>query len=185
MTEGIHISLPVLFNPFKHHRNYILHALASMSSEAISCLLTAVCNNYIDIYTGTLTPENIGKEVIEILRSKQVLHENDFTHWVSSGNGYRKITLKDRSEWIVRKSDDPERFVHIHPARTGPFSVRFKGSTLKTIYMLQACSAKSQDSPSLEEVNRIRSAISLSPAKQLEDGKGISRCYKKFLISLA
>jgi hypothetical protein len=151
-----------------------------MSSEAITCLLDSVCNNYIDIYTGTLPPESIGEEVIETLRSKQVLHENDFTHWVSSKSGYRQIKLKDGSEWIVRRSDDPERYVHVHPARTGPFSVRFKGSTLKTIYMLKACSAKSQDPPSLEEVNRIRSAISFSPIKQLEHGKGISRCYEKF-----
>jgi hypothetical protein len=180
MTEGIHIFLPVLFNPFKHHRNYILHILKSISSEAITCLLESVCNNYIDIYTGNLTPENIGEEVIKILRSELVLHENDFTHWVSSKSGYRQIKLKDGSEWIVRKSDDPERYVHIHPARTGPFTVRFKGSTLKTIYMLKTCSAKSQDLPSLEEVNRIRSAISLSPIKQLEHDKGISRCYEKF-----
>ncbi|MGV8090528.1 MAG: hypothetical protein AB2L24_01505 [Mangrovibacterium sp.] len=180
MNGGINIPVPVLFNPFKHHRNYIVYALRSLTSESVVNLLESVCNNYSDIYTGTMAPESIGEEVIEILRSKQVFQENDFTRWVSSQRGYRQIKLKDQSEWIVRKSDDPERYVHVHPARTGPFSVRFKGSTLKTIYMLQAESDGFQGLPSLKEVNRVRIKVALSPIKNLDREKGILRCYEKF-----
>jgi hypothetical protein len=178
MNEGNDIPFPVLFNPFKHHRNFILQALGSMDPELIICLLEAVCNNYIDIYTGDMTPDTIGREVIEILQSEQVLVEDEFTNWIKSG--YQQIKLKDQSEWILRKSENSKQYIHIHPARTGSNTIRFKGSTLKTIYMLKANPEGFQNLPSLEDVNRIRSKIALSPVKKLEKNKGIMKCCESF-----
>ena len=130
------IPIPVRFNPFKHHRNYILGILEDDSNEEIINLLDPVCNNYIDIYTGPMTPEAIGNAIIDILKSNQAFQVNDFNGWVASTNGYQQVKLEDRSEWVVRKSNENERYIHIHPTRTGLFTVRFKGSTLKTIYLL-------------------------------------------------
>lgn len=178
MNEENDIPLPVVFNPFKHHKNFILQALSSMDPELITCLLEAVCNNYIDIYTGDMTPETIGREVIEILREEQVLTADEFMNRIKSG--YQQIILKDQSEWILRKGENVNRYIHIHPARTGSNTIRFKGSTLKTIYMLKICYEVVQNVPSLENVNRIRSKIALSPVKKLEQGKGILRCYERF-----
>jgi len=178
MNEGNNIPFPVLFNPFKHHRNFVLETLKTQDMDRITLLLEAVCNNYIDIYTGDLTPRDIGHEITGILEKSQLLQKTDFDRTI--GNGYLQVELKDQSEWIVRKSDNPERYVHVHPARTGSLVIRFKGSTLKTIYMLKACSAASEDLPSLEKVNRIRIGIDLSPVKKLEHDKGLLRCYEKF-----
>lgn len=180
MTGETDIPLPVLFNPFKHHRSYIERVLKEASPGTIISLLEPVCNNYTDIYTGGMTPKAIGNEVIHMLRSKQVLQEDHFTKWIASKNGYQHIKLKDQSEWIVRRSDETDRYIHLHPARTGAHTVRFKGSTLKTIYRLKAGSADFQELPSLEEVNRTRIEIALSPVKKLEPGKGILKCYEKF-----
>jgi hypothetical protein len=177
MNEENHIPLPVLFNPFKHHRNFILQALSSMDTDSIACSLETVCNNYIDIYTGDLTPQDIGNEIIGILETSLLLQKPDFDRRIR--NGYLEVKLKDQSEWIVRKSDNPERYVHIHPARTGAFTVRFKGSTLKTIYLLKTCT-NDQYPVSLESVNRIRSKIELSPVEKLEKGNGILNCAAKF-----
>lgn len=180
MSEETDIPFPVRFNPFKHHRNYILSVLESASPKVIINLLDPVCNNYIDIYTGTMTPEAIGHEVIDILKSKRVFQEDDFTRWVASKNGYRKITLEDRSEWIVRKSNEAERYIHLHPARNGPFTTRFKGSTLKTAYLLKTSFSGSPETLSMEKVNRKRMQIGLSPVKKLDRSKGILNCYEKF-----
>lgn len=69
MADKIEIPLPVRFNPFKHHRNYILSLLDVATAEDIIGMLGTVCNNYIDIYTGAITPENIVNDVVEMLKS--------------------------------------------------------------------------------------------------------------------
>ena len=180
MSLETYIPWPVRFNPFKHHRNYILSILQDASPEEIRTLLDPVCNNYIDIYTGTLTPEAIGNDVVGILKSKQVLLPDDFEKWVSYAKGYRQIKLPDGSEWILRKSNEAERYIHLHPARTGSFCYRFKGSTLKTVFLLKSVSHGVRQMFTLQDVNQIRLQIGLSPVKKLEKGRGILNCYERF-----
>ena len=174
------IRVPVRFNPFKHHRNYILSVLDDTKPEVIIKMLDPLCNNYIDVYTGTLTSDVIAAEVIDVLESNSVFQFDDFTSWVSSKNGYQQIKLKDGSEWIVRKSNDKERYIHIHPTHTGSLSIRFKGSTLKTVYLLKIRLADSTVIPSLDEVNETRMQIGLSPVNKLDRTKGILKCYETF-----
>lgn len=183
MTDETDIPSPIRFNPFKHHRNHILSILESASPEMIVNLLDPVCNNYIDIYTGRMTPESIGNAVIDILKSKQVFLAEDFVQWVDSTNGYQKIQLEDHSEWVVRRSIEAERYIHLHPSREGSCTIRFKGSTLKTVYLLKTDFAHLQEPPSLERVNRVRIQIGLSPVKKLDRNKGILNCYEKFFGS--
>lgn len=180
MAEEDDIPFPVRFNPSKHHRNYMLSLLKSSSPNVISSLPDPICNNCIDIYTGAMTPGAIGHAVISILKSNHVLRTGDFTEWVAKKNGYRQITLEDRSEWIVRKSNESERYIHLHPARTGPLIIRFKGSTLKTVYQMKAQYPDCQVIPSVEMVNRVRLSIGLSPVKKLDRNKGILYCYANF-----
>jgi len=180
MAIDPNIPVPLKFNPVKHHRNYILQTLRGNSTEQIIELLDPICNNYIDIYTGSLTPEEIGRKVLEVLKSKQTLLSANFECWLDATSEYQKITLQDDSEWVLRKSADAERYIHLHPARTGKFSYRFKGSTLKTIFMLKASATALKQPLSLENVNRIRITVGLSPVKKLEKGKGILNCYEKF-----
>ena len=181
MDEDINIPFPIRFNPLKHHRNYLLRLLETASAETIINLLDPVCNNYIDLYTGSLTSNEIGIEVIEILKSLQVFTPDEFAHWVNAHNGYRPINLKDQSEWVVRESNESERYIHLHPSRTGPLFIRFKGSTLKTVCLLRINAPSAKEKPSLNTVNRVRQQIGLSPVKKLEQGKGILHCYEKFL----
>lgn len=180
MTDEADMPLPVRFNPFKHHRNYILSILDSAAPEEVIDLLDSVCNNYIDIYMGMLTPEFIVNGVVDILKSNQVFHFEDFCSWIASKNGYQQIKLEDHSEWIIRKGDIAERYIHIHPTRTGPLTARFKGSTLKTIYMLKTSFAGDDETVLVDNVNRIRRQIGLSPVKKLDKNKGILKCYESF-----
>ena len=183
MADESDIPFPVRFNPFKHHRNFILSILEEVTPEMLTGLLDPVCNNYIDIYTGEMTTEAIGNSVIAFLKSNQVYQVDAFTRWLGSSTGYRQIKLEDHSEWIVRKSNESERYIHLHPARSGSLTIRFKGSTLKTVYLLRAGVAKHGEIPSLEDVNRIRMVIALSPVKKLERNKGILKCFDAFFSS--
>lgn len=184
MAEVSEIPIPIRFNPFKHHRNFILKVLENATPEELVGLLESVCNNYIDIYTGHFTPEKIGKEVIRVLESNRVFQQNEFNHWVDSQSGYRQIELNDKSVWLIRKGLDPDRYIHIHPSRTGRFTVRFKGSTLKTVYLLKINSSNFQERISLENVNQVRKQIGLSPVKKLDRNKGLLNCFDKFFNDL-
>jgi hypothetical protein len=181
MDEENDIESHVRFNPFKHHWNFISGILENASLDLIIRLSDQICNNYTDIYTGEMAPESIENTVVDILKSKKVFYSDDFTRWVASKKGYRKIQLEDRSLWVVRKSSEDERYIHIHPARSGPFSTRFKGSTLKTIYLLKYNFKGVQEIPSLEKVNRIRMQIGLSPVKKLDRNKGLLKCFEQFI----
>ena len=182
MTVNVNIPSPIRFNAFKHHRNYILGLLGSATPELIASLVETVNNNYVDIYYGAMTPEAISYAVIDILKSKKVLQEEAFTPWVETNKGFRHLTLEDQSEWIVRRSveDEKEQYIHLHPARTGPFSIRYKGSTLKTVYLLKANSRVAKATPSLELVNRLRSLAGLSPVKDMRRINAIINCYEEF-----
>jgi hypothetical protein len=173
MDKEIILPFPIRFNPLKHHRKYILRLLENASPEMIADLLDPVCNNYIDLYTGSLTSIEVAQDVIAILKSMQVLDAEKFSSWVEANHGYRKIIISDQSEWVVRAGNEKERFVHLHPSRTGPHSIRFKGSTLKTICLLKINMPESEKAPSLEIVNRVRLQVGLSPINKLEPGKGI------------
>jgi hypothetical protein len=183
MVDENDILFPVHFNTFKHHRDYLLHLLHGSSSNVVIDLLDPVCNNYIDIYTGAMTPREIGDAVVFLLKSKKTLGYEAFTEWVGNNKGYRKIELDDESEWVVRKSNDTERYIHLHPARTGRFSIRFKGSTLKTVYLLKVILKGVRETPSVENVNRARTRASLSPVKRPEPGKGILHCWDEFSLN--
>jgi hypothetical protein len=180
MDKEQEIPFPIRFNVFKHHRNYILETLNGASSELIFDLLDSICNNYIDIYTGMMSPEAIGNAIIAILKSKGTFLKDDFIRWVSLKKGYQQIRLDDQSLWVVRISNESDRYIHIHPARTGPLTLRFKGSTLKTAYKLKTSFEGHIETISMENVNLIRNQIGLSPIKKLERSKGILNCYEKF-----
>jgi hypothetical protein len=171
---------PVLFNAFKHHRNYILDIVRNETPETIIDLLEPLCNNYVDVYTGVMSPTAIAGAVISSLESGHVLLPEDFTGWVTRSRGYRKIVLDDGSEWIIRKSDNARLYIHIHPARSGLFTRRFKGSTLKTVCLLKNIYGNLPEPLSLVKVNHVRARVGLSPIKNLERNKGILNCYAKF-----
>lgn len=180
MNKDYNIPLPVRYHVIKHHRNYILKLLEKLSPEQAASLVESVNNNYIDIYYGSMTPEAIATGVIEVLKPNQVFSEEDFTPWVESNNGYRQITLADQSQWIVRRSNEEHRYIHIHPSRSGACTIRFKGSSLKTVYLLKVNGIHSTNDISLELVNTVRVQAGLSPVKDIERISAIIHCFETF-----
>jgi hypothetical protein len=182
MTTGANFSAPVRFNPTKHHREFMLKILESSGPERIVELLEPLCNNYIDIYTGQLSPEEIVNAITQFLKAGNIFDPDNFLRWIDPKAGYQIVKLDDHSEWVVRKGDEPGYYIHVHPARTGAFTIRFKGSTLKTVFLLRFYKNKECETPSLEQVNQIRAQIGLSPVKKLEYGKGILKCLETFFV---
>ncbi len=180
MIQENDIPLPIRFNAFKHHRNHILQLLNGTSAETLINLMDPLCNNYIDVYTGSLTPTEIGKQIIDRLEQLKVIGNDAFKEWLNRSSGHRLIELDDQSFWIIREGIETNRYIHIHPARTGKYTIRFKGSTLKTVYLLYFDAQEINSPPTVSEINSIRAKIGLSPVKRLEQGKGIMKCYRQF-----
>ncbi|VAW18372.1 hypothetical protein MNBD_BACTEROID01-1253 [hydrothermal vent metagenome] len=175
------IPAPITFNPFKHHKTCILQEINNqqLPDTALLGLLNSIGDNYIDIYTGSFTPKKICTQVLAYLKNNHTFNQTAFEEWVGNSSGYKRIKLTDDSFWIVRKGVSNERYIHIHPAKTGPLSIRFKASTLKTIYWLKR-KKRGNNPPRLKEINEARLKVGLPPVKQLKYGEGILKCWGEF-----
>ena len=45
---------------------------------------------------------------------------------------------EDTSRWVLRAGDEDDRFVHVHPARYSPFTIRVRANVLTTAVMALA-----------------------------------------------
>lgn len=176
MKLNSEIFSPFKFNPYKHHWHFLIEFVNNSDESIILNLLESWCNNYIDFYTGNLSPEEICYELANILNLSKGFNSNDFNYWLNPNNGYKLITISDKSQWILRKSDDPVRYIHLHPSRSGANTVRFKGSTLKTAFAVVQLLRQSQGELNLENINNARIKTGLSPVKNVQKSKGLVKC---------
>lgn len=172
------IPFPITFNPQKHHLGFLKKQLQLWKSREWTAVypdLLSIGNNLLDFYFGKLSVEKIGKECIDFLQKNKLTEKDNFFAWLGSLE-YRKIELSDHSLWVVKKGIDPLRFVHIHPAKQSPHTLRVRATTLKTVLALQihAVSIQKEMKRNLEVVNEIRMKyLQLSPVKSLQQNKGI------------
>ncbi|MDY0026407.1 MAG: hypothetical protein RBS33_10515 [Lentimicrobium sp.] len=171
------IPLPVKFNACKHHLTYIL----KFNPLEPDVLPDNFCNNYTDLYTGFLSPATIAREVIDQLKERGLLEIRSFEKALSALSGFFILTLSDNSQWVIRKGDNLSRYIHIHPARTGNFTLRFKQSTFKTSLLLFHEYQGKTGVLTLKNVNSVRVRAGLSPISKIEKSKGIGRCYSILL----
>lgn len=167
---------PFKFNAHKHHWLFFIDFFRNSDDNQVTNLLESWCNNYIDFYTGNLTPERICDELTNILKLNNCFNSNDFNNSLKLNNGYKLITISDQSQWILRTSDDPVRYIHLHPSRKGGNTVRFKGSTLKTAFALVQLLTESNGELNLDNINKARIKTGLSPVKNVQKSKGLFNC---------
>ena len=132
------IQLPLTFNCWKHHAGFIKKQIKfyrneKISGEELQKTLLVIGGSQMDLYVGKLSPQEICDEIISKLRSTEVLAFEDFKQWLfEKGNKYKLIKISDHSVWTLRLGNQEERYVHIHPGRYSPLTLRVKALTLKT-----------------------------------------------------
>lgn len=179
------IPVPVTFNPSKHHFGFLLEQIELWRKtewKNVEKELLLIGGNLLDLYLGKLTVEQICRESIDYFREKEISDPVEFRKWLGPME-FRKIELSDKSLWVIKEGIDEERFIHIHPAKNSPSSIRVKGTTLKTVLALLINNEKltGDQRSNLERVNQIRTdCLKLSPIKTLERGKGILRLWNYF-----
>lgn len=160
------------FNLMKHHLGYVCQVLTSISIESgsknmdIFEKVKAINANFVDIYTGPLSPLQITESVASQLSEIGIDNEENFLQWLNP-NGFRLTSLHDQSVWVIRKSEYKSAFVHIHPSRNPPLALRVHGNAWKTVLGLFIMYRNDLlVFPNLELINNFRrNYLGLSPVK--------------------
>lgn len=179
------IPVPITFNPYKHHLKFLkeeINGWKNISWERVENKIVCIGGNLLDFYLGQLSVEEICRECLIYFQNEKVADKEDLLHWLKPAK-HKKIQFSDKSLWLIKEGIDPERFIHIHPAKYSPHSIRVRATTLKTVIALQVRSFSIE--PELKEklqfVNQVRTKfLKLSPIKSLQPEKGILHLWKLF-----
>ena len=180
MIIDYRIPEPVLFNPLKHHLGFIkayidenLDAGKQADKLSITKDLKHIGGSLMDIYSGTLSPEYVVKEIMKFLETNNLIKKDLFIKWAGKDpKDLKTIELSDSSKWILKYSDNEARFVHPFPARYSPHSFRVKANTLKSAILYVICIGK--DFVTEEDLNVARAVSGLSPVKDVVDAEAIT-----------
>ncbi len=185
MNEINNISDPIFsitFNPYKHHLGFLKMKIEEWkktnwtdAEKEIRC----IGNNLIDLYFGKLTINEIHNEIYNFALENNLTTAAKLAQWLKPLE-YKKTELSDTSLWVIKQSQDSNHYLHIHPAKYSPFTLRVKAPTLKTVIALQVFHIDLIQSD-LGTVNKLRTEkLNLSPVKGLIPGKGIARLMANF-----
>lgn len=152
----------ILFNALKHHRGYINEQIAKATPATLPELLKKLGNSQMDIYYGELGMTALMEEVVTHV---PVDNEEEYLAWLGD---YREITLSDSSRWVLLAGNVPGQYIHLHPGRYSPHSMRVKATILKTAIACMVC-FPAVERPDLGQVNEMRGRLlDLSPVRDLE-----------------
>lgn len=154
----------ILFNKLKHHLPSILDFIASHSVDS-EVNLSKLGDSLMDLYTGSLSLDAIFKESLIFLIGEGITSEENYRTFLERHQGYAMFSLSDTSKWVFLWGNEPGRYVHIHPARHSPYTIRIKSATLKTAVMLKI---RNVEHLNTDSINIVRKSIGFSPIKSIE-----------------
>jgi hypothetical protein len=172
------ISPPLLFNPLKHHLGFIKEYISDKTktqtdTQTVLKDLKHLGGSLMDVYSGTLTPENIVEEINNFLKSNNLTGREIFRGWAGiNTKDFKTIKLSDDSLWVLKYFDNEIRFVHTFPARYSPHSFRVKANTLKSA--IQYVTFIGKDLVTEDDLNMARAVSGLSPIKDVVDTEAIT-----------
>ena len=164
------IKLPLTLNCWKHHAGFIkkqieIYRNDKISVEELQKMLLVIGESQIDLYVGELSPQKICDEIVSKLKSTGVLAFREYKKWLfEKGNEYKLVEISDNSVWTLTLGKQEERYVHIHPARYSPVTLRVKALTLKAaIAVLIINYGKTFPLMDTLQINEVRKKILNSP----------------------
>jgi hypothetical protein len=165
----------ILFNALKHHRGFIHEQIALATPATLPELLKKLGNSQMDIYYGALGMKELMAEVVTHV---PVENEAEYLAWLGD---YREVTLSDGSRWILLAGNVPGQYIHLHPGRYSPHSMRVKATILKTAIACMVC-FPGVERPVLAQVNEMRRRLlALSPVRDLEQCQHLWKVMGMFL----
>jgi hypothetical protein len=170
-------------NAWKHHAGAIREHIAIAVRTGHSCLdelsrkVAVIGSDVMDLYLGELAPARIGEEIVTQLESEGCVKPEAYRKRLESNGGYQTIVLSDGSRWILRLGDQARRYVHVHPARRAPGTLRVRANVLKTaILTLAVAGVRGADPLDVAVINRTRAEfLGCSPISSSNEGPAIRR----------
>jgi hypothetical protein len=174
------ISKPVLLNCWKHHAGFIRSMIKQYRRgpgthlDSLLSEILLIGESLMDLYLGELTPKQIADSTIQFSRQNEIFNIEDFKEWLKEERtDYRIIQLGDRSKWTLRLGRKEDRYIHIHPSRYSPHTLRIRSTSLKSAILVRVL-AKHYSGNQLVKVNSIRKEyLDLPPLKSLKSGSAL------------
>jgi hypothetical protein len=172
----------VLLNTWKHHagalRRRIQFSVHSGQAglDALAGQLVVLGTELMDLYTGRFAPAEIAQRVLAALRAENRLPLAVYRSWIAAGGGYQVLSFpEDTSRWVLRMGEEDGRYVHVHPARWAPATLRVRANVLKSAVMVLAHVGVYGGGPlDVALINRVRDQyLGLSPIKGLTGDQGL------------
>lgn len=167
-------AIPILFNPLKHHLSELRRRLSLLAPLEINVHLLALGGSQMDMYAGELDTETIFSEVRAQLQAAGIHTRAEYEALLDGSNGYVTLVLSDTSNWILRLAADKAAYIHLHPGRYSPHTFRVKASALKTALAYWVAQQHHLLTGNLlEDMNRLRKGVGLSPLRSAEESSHI------------
>ena len=188
MNLNCNIPLPVNLNCWKHHAGFIKEQIKFVLHKKLSAgdlrkILLVIGESQTDIYLGKFTPVEIANEIMRKLSGKGKFKFPDYENWLNEDEkDYKLLTISDNSIWTLRMGNAKERYIHIHPGRYSPLTIRVKSSTLKTFVVSEIfLSDLRTKEDELSFINKVRNKyLQLPPLKSISSASGLRRLKNVF-----
>jgi hypothetical protein len=187
VNENCKVPLPTKFNCWKHHALFIKNEIELIDSEdqlaQLNGAMLKIGESQMDLYHGYLSPKEIANQTINFLASNFLKTKSKYLTWLRKDkDDYQSIILNDKSVWTLRLGDEEKRFVHIHPGRYSPHTVRVKALTLKTaVCVLVHSKLKHHSEFNVDFINEVRiKYLNASPIKSVNRGAGLGKLLNLF-----
>ncbi|MBV9125475.1 MAG: hypothetical protein JO112_19175 [Planctomycetes bacterium] len=173
---------PVLLNTWKHHAGALRRRIAWIAQAGDSALqelprqLLVIGTALMDLYVGFLTPAEIGHKILTSLQEDQHFTPAAYRTWIAAQGGYQVLIFpEDQSRWVLRLGEEAGRYVHVHPGRWSPDTLRVRANVLKTaILVLAHVGVHGGDPLDVHRINRLRQQyLGLSPLRSLIREQGL------------
>lgn len=167
----------ILFHALKHHvgaiRRYLEQSRHLPAEQLVTKFaeLKTIGSSTLDLYTGQLSQDIIQSEILQQLAHQDIRTVDHYLKMLGEPpNDYHMLTLSDCSVWVLREGKESQRFVHLHPGRYSPFSMRTSANALKSSLAVVMFSILHNESDllALDVINSARSLIRLSPVGDMK-----------------
>jgi len=182
MDKNCLVPMPINFNCWKHHVGFIRKQIESVKDikdpNQLKVYLLKIGESQMDLYFGRFSSSEISDQILSALHQNKTFESEQYKNWLTKeGKNYRLVKLKDKSIWTLRLGDDVSRYVHIHPGRYSPLTIRVKATTLKTVIFLLCIEQLGENNSfETESVNNIRKKyLDEPPLKSFSTASGLGR----------
>jgi hypothetical protein len=137
--------------------------------------MLVVGTRLMDLYTGSLSPSEVAGHVFADLKARDLFEFDPLSRHLAENDAYALTELPDGSRWTIRLGPAGGRYLHLHPGRWVPHTVRVHANTLRSAVMARAHAALVGGDPlDVAVVNAARAKyLTAPPVRELTADGGL------------